>query len=176
MVAPALPAKWANSPQPFSDHCRRASAVSRIGPHGPVARRPSLRGRSKGYGIFFHLGARRQRLASGPPPIGLAGRWRSAPPLPAVFLPECRGLIVAGVDPISMLLARLAIAIVLIILTLALTERSHFALTGAASGGCWSSGCWVASVFAVFQFVGLCRCLDVSHDRNERSPSSCPCC
>lgn len=75
----------------------------------------------------LHLDAHRQRLAKWAAAdwfgwaMALCSTFASS-----IVTPMSRGLIVAGVDPISMLLARLAIAIVLIILTLALTERSHF--------------------------------------------------
>lgn len=44
----------------------------------------------------------------------------------SIVTPMSRGLIVAGVDPISLLLARLSIAVVLIIATLTLTQRESF--------------------------------------------------
>lgn len=75
----------------------------------------------------LHLGAHRQRMAK----WAAAGWFGWAMALCSTFAssivtPMSRGLIVAGVDPISLLFARLSIAVVLIIATLTLTQRESF--------------------------------------------------
>ena len=73
------------------------------------------------------VSAQRQRLAK----WAAAGWFGWAMALCSTFAssivtPMSRGLIVAGIDPISLLFARLSIAVVLIISTLALTQRESF--------------------------------------------------
>lgn len=75
----------------------------------------------------LHLGAHRQRMAK----WAAAGWFGWAMALCSTFAssivtPMSRGLIVAGIDPISLLFARLSIAVVLIIATLTLTQRESF--------------------------------------------------
>ena len=73
------------------------------------------------------VSAQRQRLAK----WAAAGWFGWAMALCSTFAssivtPMSRGLIVAGIDPISLLFARLSIAVVLIIATLTLTQRESF--------------------------------------------------